>query len=192
MATNPIPQPLAPAKGNWYPTYPPDTPQWMQIAFRRAFDSIYQIQGQLSATGVFANGSGTVPVPKSPNWAQVKNCTLIFSRAGLWTVFGSVTFDIKLAGDVNFAFLVSLLVSGLSSANPSTVIVKPNAIQQGTPQALVQSQPTQITVSGVWQFRVVANGVAQLQVQKAAGASATLTSVADAANSMIGAVWCGN
>jgi hypothetical protein len=182
MATNPVPQPLAPAKGNWYPTPPAGTPDWLKQALRRAFDAIYQTQGQLLPTGL---------VPLAPHWANLTNCVVTLPRAGLWTVVGSVTFDIKDAADVGFAFFVSLLVSGLSSTTPSTTIVKPNAIQSGQPQALVQAQPAQITVAGVWQFRAIANAVAQLQVQKATGADATLTSVADAANSTIGAVWCG-
>jgi len=192
MATNPIFAPLAPGSGLWYPTYPPNTPQWMQQAFRRAFDDIYQIQGQLSPAGVFAIGSGTVMVPVAPSWGTLTNCMITFARPGLWTVFGAVTFDIKDAADLGYPFLVQCMVTGLAAATVSTTIVNPNAGQAGNPQVKVESQPSRFTVAGVWQFTVTANGTAQLQVQKGTGADATLTSVADCANSSIAGIWCGN
>jgi hypothetical protein len=191
MATNPVPLQLAPAKGLWYPTYPPNTPQWLIQAFTQAFNAIYQMQGQLLPTGVFAAGSGTVKVPLAPNWTLITNCSITFPRAGLWTVFGMVTFDIKDAADINYIFQASLLVAGLAASTPSTVVVKPNAAQAGNPQILIQGQPTQVTVCGIWQFRVTANGTAQLRVQKDKNADATLKSLADASNSSIGAIWCG-
>jgi hypothetical protein len=191
MATNPVPQPLAPSAGLWYPTPPHDTPTWLKQALRRAFDSIYQMQGQLLPSGAFNVGSGTIKVPLAPAWNALTNCAITLPRAGLWTFFGTVTFDIKNSGDINFVFLVSLLVSGLAASTPSTTIAKPSAIQSGMPQALVQSQPTQITVAGVWQTRVIANARAVLQVQKDKHADAGVHSLADCANSMIAGVWCG-
>jgi hypothetical protein len=189
MATS-VPLPLAPNKGLWYPTPDKDTPEWLKRALRKAFDAIYQTQGQLLPTGVFAVGAGTIVVTQAPNWSAIPGCSITLPRAGLWTAFGSVTFDIKDAGDLNFAFLAGLVVTGLAASTQSTRIANPSARQSGSPQVLVQSQPTQITVSGVWQFNVVANAVAVLQAQKDKLAPNTLSQV-DAANSMIGAVWCG-
>jgi len=193
MATTPIPaiRPLAPGVGQWYPTPPHDTPDWLKQALRRVFDDIYQLQGLLSPAGVFVIGTKPVVVTQAPKWSQIPNCVVTLPRPGSWAAFGSVTFDINAAGDIGKVFLVGLSVSGLAAPAQSTRIINPSAVQPGNPQALVQAQPAQITVAGVWQFHVTVNAAVQLQVQKDKTAPNS-TSQADGVNCMLGAVWCGN
>jgi hypothetical protein len=78
----------------------------------------------------------------------------------------------------------------LAATTQSARVVNKTTLQNGQPQALVQSQPTQITVTGVWQFRTVSNAYIQLQCQRDKDATGT-TSLVDASNTMLGAIWCG-
>lgn len=180
--------PLQPGKQAYYPALDSSVSATVRQAFRRAFDNIYKIAGQLLSTGVYAHGNATVQIPVAPEVANVPGCQITLARAGLWSITGAFTIDVKDAGDVGSLFTGSLFVSGLVAAAPASQINKPSVTQPGAALLKVQAQPQIVTIAQTWQVNVDVNATAKLQIQKDTGSG---TSLADGKNSSITAIWIG-
>jgi hypothetical protein len=189
MSTPSSPLQLLSGKTPWYPTHDSALSSGANYAFRRTFDNIYQIAGTLLPLGVSATGMGTVIVPADPKPpATVPSCQITLTRVGLWLVTGVFSIKVLAAGDLGKAFSGSLFVQGLQLPPGQSVVPSPAQLAKAV--LLVQAQPETHTISQTWAIRVRANATARLQIQSANGALGT-TSLVDAANSSIIAVWCG-
>lgn len=188
--TTPLLPPPTSSKTRWYPTPDKSLSPQSQIAIRRAFDNIYQIDDALLPIGVQAFGTSSVVIPAAVTNppASIPGCSVVFPRAGLWQVTGVFAIQVLDAGDLALPIYGSILVQGLQVASGQSVAPVTNLLQRAVIQ--VQAQPEFHMISQAWSFRVNAKGNARLQVVKDTTATGTHTLV-DGLNSSILAVWCG-
>lgn len=173
----------------WYPKYDPTLSKDANQAFRKAFDAIYQLVNSLSL-GFQATGSGKIVVPASPKPpVLVTGCQLKLSRAGLWVVLGSATFQVTDAGDIGSVFSLQLGTQGQQQAGAQSMVNPPaTLVPQG--QLLVQAQPVTQTISMNWSFKANAGAQVRLLVQKDSHGAGTTSQVLGA-ESAIAAIWVG-